>query len=193
MALLTTEELAAAMNKTFDAGETAQAQFFIDAATALIEDYCDTSFEAEQTVTETFQADYGGLIRFTKMPVTQVSTVVVDGSVYTDWSWDLKDTVYGFSANAVADITYTYGYAAIPAAVKHVATFVAMRGMYNPVGIRQLTVGAISETYPGAGGEAGALWLSSWEKKVLDEFVETSYTLHLGPYNPDWRNTLPLL
>jgi hypothetical protein len=64
--------------------------------------------------------------------------------------------------------------------------------MYNPSGLRQETVGAISVTYPGIGGEAGTINFSNLEKRVLDKYSKTEKSMRMAVQRRR-LNSLPVL
>lgn len=51
--------------------------------------------------------------------------------------------------------------------------------MYNPSGLRQETVGAISVTYPGIGGEAGTINFSTLERRILSNYAYQARSMRL--------------
>lgn len=197
MALLTTDDLGKALKVTFTAGsaEKAQAQFFCDQVEAYISDELDMLFTATE-VSERQQADYDGIIRLNKYPVSVVTSVsTIDGAVRTGWSFDGIDEIDGLEAHEVVDIVYTAGVSSVPSVLNKLATSVAARMYVNPNGIRQQTVGAISETYAAGSGDSGTVYFTVQERTVLDRYKNSSETWRLGPRNRAWRpsSLLPTL
>ena len=191
MALLTTTELAAAMGRAsrpFSADEEGQAQFIIDEVTAFIVSECDgISFEVVNAVDEKMQADYFGIIEVRKFPVLDI-TSVKDARTGDEawWDWDDFDTIFDLDSFQTVKVTYDYGYASPPEDLVLVAKALASRGMSNPLGIRQQTVGAISETYASGG-------LNDFETKILDRYRPYASSLRLGPQTGRRKRNLPTL
>jgi hypothetical protein len=191
MALLTLADLEAAMGRAsrpFSADEEGQAQVIIDAITAYIVSECAGIAFEEVTVTdEKMQADYYGILEIRKFPVIDITSVknARDGNE-TWWDWDDFDTVYDLDPFETVLVDFSYGYATAPDDLVVVAKAMASRGMSNPQGIRQQTVGAISETYS-AGG------LTDYESKILDRYRPYGSSLRLGPQTGRNLRRLPTL
>lgn len=191
MALLSLEDLEAAMGRTsrpFTADEEGQAQVIIDAITAYIMSECaGISFEVIEVEAEKMQADYYGILEIRKFPVIDITSVrnARDGQE-TYWDWDDFDTVYDLNPFETVLVDFSYGYATAPDDLVVVAKAMASRGMSNPQGIRQQTVGAISETYS-AGG------LTEYESKILDRYRPYGSSLRLGPQTGRNLRRLPTL
>ncbi|MET0463746.1 MAG: hypothetical protein ABW007_11355, partial [Chitinophagaceae bacterium] len=94
--------------------------------------------------------------------------------------WDGLSTIYGLQPNQVVDIVYSHGYAQVPGDIKAVAYGMSSRIIYNPSGLRQETVGSISVTYPGVGGEAGTVNMSKLERNVLDKYSAQAKSMRLA-------------
>lgn len=181
MALITTSELAAFMGRTFTDSEEDQAQLFIDMVSAVIEGETGVSFELVEDEEIRIQADGFGMIELSAKPILAVAVYDIDETEpLTYGSWDGLATVYGLQPNQVVDIIYTHGYTSIPGNIKAVMYGVCSRMMYNPGGLRQETVGAISVTYPGIGGEAGTINFSTLEKRVLEKYKDTMKSMRLA-------------
>lgn len=181
MALITVTELEAFMGREFTSQEAAQAEALIENVTALIESATGISFEYKEDDEIFIQADGHGIIELNSKPVESVGPVIdLDNNEMTDIEWDGMQAVYNFFPNQVVLLTYTHGYAVVPKDIKAVALGMASRVLYNPSGLRQETVGAISVTYPGIGGEAGTLNFSSLEQKVLDKYAGIGTSMRLA-------------
>lgn len=181
MALITVEELEAFMGRTFTATEEAQAEVLIQMASDVIESETGVTFSLVEDQEVRMQADGYGIIELNSKPIQEVTIYAIDSTDEVTYAtWDGLAAVYGLQPNEVVDIVYTHGYATVPGDIKAVCYGVCSRMMYNPSGLRQETVGAISVTYPGIGGEAGTLNFSTLEKKVLDKYAATERSMRMA-------------
>jgi len=193
MALITVNDLEAFMGKTFDEEETAQAEALISVIEMTIEEITGLSFTHIPDDTIRIQADGHGIIELVSKPVNDVGPIYnMKGEEILDWEFDGLSAIYNFFPNQVVDLTYDHGYETPPRAARVVALGMASRIMYNPAGLRQETVGAISVTYPGIGGEAGTINLSSLERQLLDDLGRTSYSMRTAVTRRR-INSLPVL
>jgi hypothetical protein len=178
MAIITVNDLEAFMGKTFTEDEAVQAEAIIDTVEIFIEEVTGLSFTHIPSDTIRIQADGHGIIELASKPVNDVGPIFnMKGDEILEWEFDGLSAVYNFFPNQVVDLTYDHGYETPPKGARVVALGMASRVLYNPAGLRQETVGAISVTYPGIGGEAGTINLSSLEKKILDDLGRTSYSM----------------
>lgn len=181
MALITVEELEAFMGRTFTDAEEAQAEAIITAVTAVIESETGVSFEITVDEEIRTQADGYGMIELNAKPVSEVTVYCIDSDEeHSSYVWDGLATIYGLQPNEVVDIMYSHGYSTVPGDIKAVAYGMSSRIIYNPSGLRQETVGAISVTYPGIGGEAGTINMSNLEKKVLEKYSAQMKSMRLA-------------
>lgn len=183
MAIITVTELEAFMGKDFSEEEAIQAQAVIDAVEIFIETETGLLFTHMPDHTIRVQADGHGIIELNARPVNDVGPIYkIDGSEFMEWEFDGLAAVYNFFPNQVVDLTYDHGYEPnqIPKAARVVALGMASRVMYNPAGLRQETVGAISVTYPGIGGEAGTINMSSLERRILENLTGNAQSLRLA-------------
>jgi len=107
-------------------------------ASAVVESYCNRTFEAEVGIVETMDGNGHAILRLAKTPVTAITTVVEDTTTLTvtdDFLWyangelvrgDGKhDMLWSFYRQSIV-VTYDAGYAAIPTDLAHAtATIVA--------------------------------------------------------------------
>jgi len=181
MALITVEELEAFMGRTFTDDEETQATALIDAVSSVIESETGVSFSVTQDEEVRMQADGYGIIEFSAKPISAVTVYDINATdPLTYATWDGMSAVYGLQPNQVVDIVYSHGYQLVPGDIKAVCYGVCSRIMYNPSGLRQETVGAISVTYPGIGGEAGTINFSRLEQKVLDKYRRTAQSMRMA-------------
>jgi hypothetical protein len=136
-----------------------------------------------------------GRVRLPHRPVTAVSSVSTVGddgaplATIAGWTFDGIDTVRvdGISGiinlaedaltSGTVSVTFTHGYAAVPADVKEVALSVAHRIYSNPGGLRQESVGAYSATF---GTQEVGTTLYAAEKLILDRYRKTTGTARIG-------------
>lgn len=179
--------------------DTATATLARDNATAIIENYCRTSFTAEGTATEVLRVR-DGWVRLSNRPVTSITTVKAmnddgnPGASIAGWTWDGLDRldVSGWAdiiinrAEALLDddvdtveVVYDYGHTTVPADVKAVAIELAGAYYNNPAGLRQETVGGYSVTYAG-GNDMFGLALTKGQRDILDRYRVKSRTMRTG-------------
>lgn len=171
MALIAVEELEAFMGRTFTEQEEGFAEAQIEAISAAIESITGVTFELVENEEVRAQADGYGFIELNARPISDVTVYPIDSDEeYDGAAWDGLQGIYGLYPNEVVDIVYSHGYSAVPNDIKTVAKGAASRILYNPSGLRQETVGAISVTYPGVQGEAGTINFSRLERKILSKY-----------------------
>lgn len=193
MALITVEELEAFMGRTFTDPEAAQAEIFIDMASDVIESESGVSFSLVEDEEIRIQADGYGIIELSAKPIQAIAVYQIDSTDEVSYAtWDGLSAVYGLQPNEVVDIVYTHGYTTVPGDIKAVCYGVCSRMMYNPSGLRQETVGAISVTYPGLGGEAGTLNFSTLEKRVLEKYAASAKSMRMAVQRRK-QESLPIL
>jgi hypothetical protein len=193
MALITVEELEAFMGRTFTDEEEVQAEALIDAVSAVVESETGVSFSITQDQEIRIQADGYGIIELSARPISSLAVYDVNSTdELTYATWDGLSAVYGLQPNQVVDIVYTHGYQIVPGDIKAVCYGVCSRIMYNPSGLRQETVGAISVTYPGIGGEAGTINFSKLEQKVLSKYKAIAKSMRMSVQRRRY-DSLPIL
>lgn len=171
MALITVEELEAFMGREFTEQEEIFAEAQIEAISAAIESVTGVTFELVEDQEIRTQADGYGFIELNAKPISEVTVYDIDSDEELECaSWDGLQGIYGLDPNQVVDIVYSHGYTTVPNDIKTVVKGSAARIMYNPSGLRQETVGAISVTYPGVQGEAGTINFSRLERKILAKY-----------------------
>lgn len=177
-------ELASLVQSDLD---TATATLARTNATAVIEAYCRTSFTATGTATDVLRV-IDGKVKLPRRPVSEVTTVkAIDsdgtaGATITGWSFDGIDTIdvtgwdvlqinLGEDAGDMetVQVTYDYGYAAVPGDIKAVALDLAASAYANPLKLKQETIGGYSATYAGTGDTFG-IALSPSQRLVLDRY-----------------------
>lgn len=180
MAMITPAELSAYMGREFTEAEALQATALIDIVEASIESEAGVSFIPVIDDSITIQADGHGIIELNKKPVTNVSHIAdVNGEEILSWEFDGLSTIYNLYPLQVVHLTYSHGFDTVPRDIRGVALGAASRVMYNPSGLRQETVGAISVTYPGIGGEAGTINFSTLERRILGNYAYQARSMRL--------------
>ena len=181
MAIITVEELAAFMGREFSTSERTQAEAIISVVESAIESETGVSFTHKANDVVRLQADGHGIIELHSRPVTDVTSVLdVNDEEIDHWEFDGLTTIYNLFPLQVVTITYSHGFDIVPKDIRGVALGIASRVMYNPSGLRQETVGAISVTYPGVGGEAGTINFSTYERSVLAKYADTMASMRLA-------------
>lgn len=114
-----------------------------------------------------------------QVPVTDVTAVVEDprGAAKalaegSDFEWSEDGILRSLGAPFVLrfrwyQVTYSHGYATVPDGLKGIVLRVAARGVTNPEGLGQETIGRYAWT---AGGEAAGLGLYAADLRELDNF-----------------------
>lgn len=181
MAIISVDELAAFMGRTFSASEQEQAAAIIDVVESAIESETGVSFTAIEDDVILIQADGHGIIELNSRPVTNISSINdVNGDPIDYVDFDGLSTIYNLHPHQVIELTYSHGFSVVPRDIRGVALGSASRVMYNPSGLRQETVGAISVTYPGIGGEAGTINFSSLERAILRKYGDDAASMRLA-------------
>jgi hypothetical protein len=172
----------------------------LDDASAVVRAYTRQDFELH-TDDEVVLRAVGGRIGLPGRPVQSVSRVeVIGGSealpdfTLADWLYDGIDTVRVGEGAAVINlpeawwdddgypgtyrVTYTHGYAEVPAEVLSVVCGVVLRVLTNPSGYRSETVGSYSVTYavPATGEQLGTN-LTRYEMRMLDRYRRKADTV----------------
>lgn len=184
VALLDIEDLIVALGRSpVDAAEAAKWQFNIDGVSAFINGYVTVSFEELEDDVVRFPANYYGEVCFGGDPVSAVSSVKdARSGLETVWDWDLLTKIYYLEPNQVVDVTYTHGYAAVPADVSYMATQ-AVLGILNLGGagtLTSFTVGDVTEVYENARDDGTVATVVSLSSTVLDKYTDSDHSLRLG-------------
>lgn len=167
--LATVADLAAHLQRDFDAADAYTAGLALDAASALVRAYLrqDVTQVADDAIALTVPRD--GLLRLPQRPVTSISSVTQSTNPvpYVQLGTDAIGVdplrYFGF----LVTVVYSHGYAAgqIPGDVRGVVLDVAGRRMENPRGLASENMGAYS--YTSKPGPAG-LNLTPEERRTLD-------------------------
>lgn len=144
-AILTLAEVRAETN---NAGTDTQVQRYIDAATALVEDYCGPV--VPRTVTQTVT---GHGVTILEGRVVSVDSVLLDGVAVTGYTVNLPAGLL-YDAPRGAVVTYTVGFDVIPDAIKQAALLTVQHAIESQAGAVPTTYGATDETFVIARGFA---------------------------------------
>lgn len=153
MAFATTDDLGDVLGVEIDA-EDAQALAALDAATAMIQAL--TNQTLEQVAGDVLVMDGSGtrVLMLPELPVTAVSAVEVDGEALSasEYQWSADGYLRRTGATWPADlrnveITYTHGYAQLPALIVSMTAKLAARLYQVPASVRQETIGSYSTSY----------------------------------------------
>lgn len=199
-ALASPDDLEARLGRDLTAQEAARAEALLGDASAVVRAYTRQTFDLV-TDDEVVLRAAGGRITLPGRPVQNVTRVeVIGGSealpdfTLADWLFDGIDTVRIGEGAAVINlpeawwdddgypgtyrVTYTHGYAEVPADVLSVVCGVVLRVFTNPSGYRSETVGSYSVTYavPATGEQLGTN-LTRYEMKVLDRYRRKADTV----------------
>lgn len=191
MALLDIDQLEKDMGRAtrpFTDDERDTAQFVIDKIETYILSRCVGLAFEETTLTDvTAQADYDGIIDLPYYPISEISSVKNKRrNVETSWDWDDFSAITGLCPFETVLVSLKYGFDEVPVELTNVARSMAFREMNNPIGVRQQTVGAISETYGNAN-------LTDYEDKILATYEPVGHSYRLGFTQTRNFNTLPTL
>lgn len=166
MAFAQVTDLEQRLGVTFDATETAQAEAALDDATAYLQAELGQLIEAG-TATYTTRWRGDGPIRLPQSPVTAVTTVSLNGTATTNFdyidqelhlasTWGGEAHFDGYHRGSYVDVsvTFSYGYAVVPAELKAWTCVLASQLMAAGVGgslgmpaVRSETIDDYSVTY----------------------------------------------
>lgn len=165
-ALATVDDLAAHMQVDRDT-LPANAASVLDQVSAIIRKEAKNTF-TRRTTTLVRTAQYG-VIRLPLRPVVSVDSVTQDGSP-ADFRWDDETERLCVRAWGPVSVTFTHGYAQVPADVLAVALTAAQRILSNPNDLRQESVGSVSVTYS---AETIGASLAQADKDLLGRYRRT--------------------
>lgn len=156
--------------------EIGTATFLLDIASGVIRRHVGWSI-SEETVQLTTQGTGDNVIWLPTKFLTVITSVVEDGVTLifgTHYRWTSTGRLRRLSGRWTCEeqsvvVTFTHGYDPVPDDVRGVCVSLAGRFYNNPDGLRQWTVGGISQTVAGsADGITGML--SDDEKAQLSQF-----------------------
>lgn len=199
-ALASPDDLEARLGRDLTTEEAARAEALLADASAAVRAYTGQDFDlvADDVVV---LRGMGGRITLPGRPVQDVTRVeVIGGSdalpdfTLSDWLFDGIDTVRIGEGTTIINlpevwwdddgypgtyrVTYSHGYATVPADVLGVVCGAVLRVLANPSGYRSETVGSYSVTYavPATGEQLGVN-LTRYEAKALDRYRRKANTI----------------
>jgi hypothetical protein len=172
VALATIADLAALLRRDIDE-EDASALAALDTASAFVEAYLGQTVELVEDDVETMDGSGTRVLLLPAYPVTEVASVEVDEEELTegdDYAWSRTGELRKLTGTWPATlrsvvVTYSHGYATIPAAIVGVVASVAARLYDAPLSVKQESIGSYSVTYTGGGASFQAA-----ELVVLDRY-----------------------
>lgn len=200
MALASKCDIEARLGRGLSAEEAARADALLTDASALVAAYTRQDFGPPAAETLVLRAT-AGVIRLPKRPVVSVSAVVlvgVGGSpdlALAGWAWDgldvvdvrgwdsliinLPEVLHDYDClPATYRLTYSHGYASVPADVVAVVCAMAMRTLTAPTvaaGVTSETIGSYSYRLDAA-GVGTSVRLDTMDKTILDRYRRTADT-----------------
>lgn len=192
--LATAADLEARLGRDLDATETIRAEALLASASARVRAYTGQTFE-ESTTTDRVRVR-NGRVRLPQRPVTAVASVVDVEGTAVEFTWHAGDFVNVAALgplrrfdvepyrNGVAwlDVTYTHGYATIPADVVEVVCSIVLRALGSDPSASAITQESV-EGYSysmGAAGAAGAVGMLNDEKAALDVYRRKGGTIRVS-------------
>lgn len=199
MSFATTDDLAAFLNRDFDAGQTAQAQMFLDGATAAIRSEASQRFTREES-TALLAGGWDVDLELPERPVVEVAAVKVNGIVLHtgDFEWNTRQLMrrgsligvpiggtdqwgrrpgaaLGYSMHwggpaSTIEVTYVHGFDPIPDDIRTVCLQAAARPIVNPDGLQAESLGAYSATYARNGSGGPTVLLDDIERKIVRRY-----------------------
>jgi hypothetical protein len=184
-ALATIQDLEATLGRTLvgDPDRVARVERVLEMASAVVREYTGQFFELVADDEVVLFPDNDGWYRLPQRPIVDVTAIADQDAVdlFTTYAFDTDGWFRNFPMYPQAarprwpfsslSVTYSHGYAEIPADVVMVVCSMAGRSWSNPAGIRSESVGDYSVTYaiPGTGESIG-LALSRPEMDVLRSY-----------------------
>jgi hypothetical protein len=191
--LATVAQLGALLGQDLS-GRLDQATVLLDMASDVVRGYTKQEFTLGTTTmtvplrrADPLEGGHLAEVVLPQRPVLDVTSVLVDGTVPTDWWWR-GDRVYlphilwrhGQHHPPRASVTYEHGFDPVPGEVATVALQSALRVLVNPSQIRSEVVGGVSTVYAvPVGGEALGVLLTAAERRVLDKYRRRGGTVRL--------------
>ena len=189
--LATVADLEARLGRSLDATETIRAEALLAGASARVRAYTGQSFE-QSTSTDRVQVRNGRAV-LPQRPVSAVSAVADTDANDVDFDWYSGDTVALMLSDVFdrepyrhgllwVDVTYTHGYASIPADVVEVVCSMVLRAF----GVQPDATGYSSEsiddyTYRvGTVAAAGVVGMLPQEKEALAPYRRMGGTIRVA-------------
>ena len=194
MAFATTEQLRVELGyASFTADQTSKASRRLDAATATIQRFTRQTISQVEDDDVTLVGTWRAALVLPEVPVTEVASVVIDGETLTadtEYVFDESRTLWrGFipfsqeqepwryrtpteshwgGPETVVTVTYTHGFATIPADIVEITLNLAKRGWDNPTGATRDQIGSWARSWE-TNTASGAASLAREEKALLKD------------------------
>lgn len=170
MAFATVPELSAYLGRALD--NTEQAELALTLATGIIQSETGQTIERVEDDTVTLRGGPYGELTLPERPVIEVSAVLGEHVRDDEWSWRGGQLVRRFGWPEVVVVTYTHGYATIPADIKAITLALAARVLAQNAadasgGIKRETVGAYTVEYQRDSSTSSSGLLSEGERAHL--------------------------
>jgi hypothetical protein len=171
MSLATIADLEAVLHREID-DEDVYALAALEQASAVVEGYLGYPVELVEDEEVVLDGSGTKVLLLPSYPVTDVASVTVDGEVLDveDYEWSRTGELRRSGTWPVAlrsvEVTYSHGYATVPALIVAVVAALAGRIYATPLTVRQESMGAYSVTYSGNGGPS----LQAAELMMLDAY-----------------------
>ena len=171
--LATVADLAALLRKEIDEEDTS-AIAALETASAFVEAYLGQEIALVEDDEIVLDGTGTRVLLLPSYPVTDVAEVLVDEEALvegTDYEWSKTGELrrlgqrWPTSLRSI-EVTYSHGYATVPAAIVGVVAAVAGRIYDAPLTVRQESIGGYSVTYNGNGGAS----FQAAEMVVLDRY-----------------------
>lgn len=186
----TVDELAEELEVTFTESQERKAFRRLESATGAIQEFTHLTISKVTGDVVPLTGNWGRRLVLPEVPVSAVSSVVIDGETLTsgeDYTFDGIRTIYrGVLESPLLDtierepageghwggpeciitVTYTHGWDPIPPVVRGICLAMAARGWSAPTGVQQETIGGYSVTY-GTSAVSGANVLLPGEKRTM--------------------------
>lgn len=171
MSLATIADLEAVLHQDI-ADNDPYALAALEQASAVVENYLGQPVELVEDDEIVLDGSGTKVLLLPAFPVTEVTSVLVDGDALDgdDYEWsktgELRRRGSWPAALRSVEVTYSHGYAAVPAVIVAVVSALAGRIYGTPLTVRQESMGSYSVTYSGNGGPS----LQAAELMMLDAY-----------------------
>lgn len=196
MSFADTTDLATFLNTTFDTGQQAQAQMFLDGATAIIKAEANQTIEQVET-TALLAGTWAQELELPERPVVSVSLVKLNGITIEsgDYEWNERQllrrgTLFGETIGTIdrwayrpgaafgnpahwggpastVEVTYEHGFDTIPAELVTVCLQMAARSTLNPAGVQAETISGYAVRYASTVTGGPSMTLTNDERKIV--------------------------
>lgn len=171
MAFATIADLENVLGRDLPADDPA-ALFALDSATAMVRAIVEQYIEEVEDDVVVLDGSGTRVLMLPETPVSDVSLIEIDGEELDaeDYQWSADGYVRKLNGTWTTDlrsieVTYSHGYATIPALIVSITAKLAARMLDTPAAVRQETIGAYSVSYNPATLQADELVLLDTYKR----------------------------